>query len=162
MISRPLWATYIVTPEQKSSGILISELFEVRKWVVEKFHGISPGLLLTRPCRVRKRLVCWFFCPSGRLSWRWSARRSSRRCPPRWRRKLQLLRPCKDTTRSLSLQSTASHLKMTTRKKPYSNFYSVVIFNWKLPTCPHPLSPFFWCKESGSSHLKRTLQNSAI
>ena len=45
MISRPLWATYIVTPEQKSSGILISELFEVRKWVVEKFHGISPGLL---------------------------------------------------------------------------------------------------------------------
>jgi len=24
---------------------LISELFEVRKWVVEKFHGISPGLL---------------------------------------------------------------------------------------------------------------------
>ena len=41
MISRPLWATYIVTPEQKSSGILISELFEVRKWVVEKFHGIS-------------------------------------------------------------------------------------------------------------------------
>ena len=44
MISRPLWATYIVTPEQKSSGILISELFEVRKWVVEKFHGISPGL----------------------------------------------------------------------------------------------------------------------
>ena len=33
MISRPLWATYIVTPEQKSSGILISELFEVRKWV---------------------------------------------------------------------------------------------------------------------------------
>ena len=45
MISRPLWATYVVTPEQKSSGILISELFEVRKWVVEKFHGISPGLL---------------------------------------------------------------------------------------------------------------------
>ena len=44
MISRPLWATYIVTPEQKSSGILISELFEVRKRVVEKFHGISPGL----------------------------------------------------------------------------------------------------------------------
>ena len=47
MISRPLWATYVVTPEQKSSGILISELFEVRKWVVEKFHGISPGLLDT-------------------------------------------------------------------------------------------------------------------
>ena len=47
MISRPLWATYIVTPEQKSSGILISELFKVRKWVVEKFHGISPGLLPT-------------------------------------------------------------------------------------------------------------------
>ena len=45
MISRPLWATYIVTPEQKSSGILISELFEVEKWMVEKFHGISPGLL---------------------------------------------------------------------------------------------------------------------
>ena len=45
MISRLLWATYIVTPEQKSSGILISELFEVRKWVVEKFHGIGPGLL---------------------------------------------------------------------------------------------------------------------
>ena len=50
MISRPLWATYIVTPEQKSSGILISELFEVRKWVVEKFHGISPGLLDSYPC----------------------------------------------------------------------------------------------------------------
>ena len=49
MISRPLWATYIVTPEQKSSGILISELFEVRKWVVEKFHGISPGLDCTSP-----------------------------------------------------------------------------------------------------------------
>ena len=48
MISRPLWATYIVTPEQKSSGILISELFEVRKWVVEKFHGISPGLLFIK------------------------------------------------------------------------------------------------------------------
>ena len=45
MISRPQWATYIVTPEQKSSGKLISELFEVRKWVVEKFHGISSGLI---------------------------------------------------------------------------------------------------------------------
>ena len=46
LISRLLWATYIVTPEQKSSGILISELFEARKWVVEKFHGISPGLIV--------------------------------------------------------------------------------------------------------------------
>ena len=50
MISRPLWATYVVTPEQKSSGILISELFEVRKWVVEKFHGISPGLVAKDLC----------------------------------------------------------------------------------------------------------------
>ena len=44
MISRPLWATYVVTPEQNPSGILISELIKDRKWVVEKFHGISPGL----------------------------------------------------------------------------------------------------------------------
>ena len=60
MISRPLSATYIVTPEQKSSGILISELFEVRKWVVEKFHGISPGLISISLLagRVRVRNPC--------------------------------------------------------------------------------------------------------
>ena len=53
MISRPLWATYVVTPEQKSSGILISELFKVRKWVVEKFHGISPGLVIIEVCKMQ-------------------------------------------------------------------------------------------------------------
>ena len=58
MISRPLWATYIVTPEQKSSGILISELFEVRKWVVEKFHGISPGLLDSKNV-LNKKITVW-------------------------------------------------------------------------------------------------------
>ena len=62
MISRPLWATYIVTPEQKSSGILISELFEVRKWVVEKFHGISPGLDST------------IFAPAGFIPINWKLR----------------------------------------------------------------------------------------
>ena len=45
-ISRPLWATYVGTPEQNPSSILISELIKVRNWVVEKFDGISPGLVL--------------------------------------------------------------------------------------------------------------------
>ena len=44
-ISRPLWATYVGTPEQNPSSILISELIKVRNWVVENFDGISPGLL---------------------------------------------------------------------------------------------------------------------
>ena len=43
-ISRPLWATYVGTPEQNPSSILISELIKVRNWVVENFDGISPGL----------------------------------------------------------------------------------------------------------------------
>ena len=47
MIVRPLWATYIVTSEQNPSGIVISEPNKIRKWVVEKFYGISPGLLCT-------------------------------------------------------------------------------------------------------------------
>ena len=58
MISRPLWEIYIFTPEQKSSGILISELFEVRKWVVEKFHGISPGLVDSNA----KFGILYYFC----------------------------------------------------------------------------------------------------
>ena len=45
MIVRPLWATYIVTSEQNPSGIVISEPNKIRKWVVEKFYGISPGLV---------------------------------------------------------------------------------------------------------------------
>ena len=44
-ISRPLWATYVGTPEQNPSSILISELIKVRNWVVENFDGISPGLI---------------------------------------------------------------------------------------------------------------------
>ena len=44
-ISRPLWATYVGTPEQNPSSILISELIKVRNWVVENFDGISPGLM---------------------------------------------------------------------------------------------------------------------
>ena len=35
----------MVTSEQNPSGILISEPYKIRKWVVEKFDGISPGLL---------------------------------------------------------------------------------------------------------------------
>ena len=55
-ISRPLWATYVGTPEQNPSSILISELIKVRNWVVENFDGISHGLL----CTVS---VCILFIP---------------------------------------------------------------------------------------------------
>ena len=37
---------YVVTSEQNPTGILISEPNKIGKWVVEKFHGISPGLLV--------------------------------------------------------------------------------------------------------------------
>ena len=45
MITRPLLATYVVTSEQNPFGILISQPNNIRKWVVEKFYGISPDLL---------------------------------------------------------------------------------------------------------------------
>ena len=47
MIVRSLQATYRVTSEQNPSGIVISEPNKIKKWVVEKFDGISPGLLVT-------------------------------------------------------------------------------------------------------------------
>ena len=53
-ISRPLWATYVGTPEQNPSSILVSELIKVRNWVVEKFDGISPGLVVTDHLEVKK------------------------------------------------------------------------------------------------------------
>ena len=45
MIRRPLLATNVVTSKQNPFGILISQPNNIRKWVVEKFYGISPGLL---------------------------------------------------------------------------------------------------------------------
>ena len=45
MITRPLLAIYVVTSEQNPFGILISQPNNNRKWVVEKFYGISPGLV---------------------------------------------------------------------------------------------------------------------
>ena len=45
MIVRSLWATYIVTSDQNPFGLLMSEPNKIRKWVVEKFDRISPGLL---------------------------------------------------------------------------------------------------------------------
>ena len=57
MITRPLLATYIVTSEQNPFGILISQPNNIRKWVVEKFYGISPGLMYANIRLVAFRLV---------------------------------------------------------------------------------------------------------
>ena len=54
-ISRPLWATYVGTPEQNPSSILISELIKARNWVVENFDGISPGLVFSEYTRFGDR-----------------------------------------------------------------------------------------------------------
>ena len=57
MITRPLLAIYVVTSEQNPFGKLISQPNNIRKWVVEKSYGISPGL--SEPTvNVEALLVC--------------------------------------------------------------------------------------------------------
>ena len=57
MIVRSLLATFIVTSEQNPSGILMSEPNKIRKWVVEKFDGISPGLIDTDIARFSRKIA---------------------------------------------------------------------------------------------------------